>query len=197
MSGHESVKALLKDYLSTWVPFRLGLYRDVEEWTTPVDPEWFVQDSLPEDRDLFPCGVIMSTRTLGMTRVTGATAAGDTAAFDVDYEVVVVMAAATLDSAVPQDAVRDRDRLLLMVRECVLLPAKLDDLTMILGTPMPSELTGAAAQNLQANPLAAGQITFTVRAREALIPMAEFESIATSTLTVDPVDAGTTTIPED
>jgi hypothetical protein len=106
-----------------------------------------------------------------------ATGAGEVAIFDVDYEVIVVVACEHDEFGDEETAALYRDRMLLAARECVLLPIALDAATEILPTPFPDEVTGAAAETLRGNALAAGQITFYVRAAETLIPTATLVSI--------------------
>lgn len=189
MRGHEAVKSAVQAYLETWVPLRLELIRQLLEVQTPVDPESIVlADELPDDPAKYPCIVVMSTRSLGMKRRSAASS-GEIVTFDVDYEVVVVVGVERGQYGAQEDAVRDRDRLLLAVRECVLLPAELDEATTILQSPLPEEVTGPAAQSLRGRPLAAGQITFRVRAVEALVPAATVESITGVDLSTSAVTA--------
>lgn len=191
MRGHEAVKLAVRDYLATQVPLRLELIRQLLEVSTPADPESIVLgDALSDDPAQYPCVMVMSTRTTGMKRRSAA-AASELVTFDVDYEVVVVVAVQRGQYGAEEDAVLDRDRLLLAVRECVLLPVALDDSTAILQSPLPEEATGAAAQSVRGNPLAAGQITFRVRAAEALVPAATVEQITGVDLSVSAVPAAT------
>lgn len=188
--GHEAVKVAVKDYLATWVPLRLELIRQLLEVSTPADPAAILLgDELPQnDPSQYPCIVVMSTRTVGMKR-RAAAAHGEIVTFDVDYEIVVVVAVERGEYGADEDAVRDRDRLLLAVRECVLLPADLDGSTTILQTPLPEEQTGAASQTVRGRPLAAGQITFRVRAAEALVPAETVEQITGVDLSTSAVTA--------
>ena len=195
MNGHESVKAAVRDYLQAWVPIRLELVRQTLEVDGPGDPNSYrIADGLPDnDPSLYPAVVVMSTRTLGMSR-RQATGSGEVAVFDVDYEVTVVVAAQYTDFRDEETAVAYRDRLLLAVRECVLLPAALNDTTHILAT-VPDEVTGAASQTLRGAPLAAGQITFAVRSAEALMPTVTLAEIVGGDVLVTPVDASVGVLP--
>lgn len=190
MRGHEQVKTLVRDYLQEWLPIRLELIRQGLEVDLPQDPNSFLlADNLPQnDPSLYPAVLVMSTRTVGMTR-RKATSAGDLAEFDVDYEVVVVVAAEHDEYGDSESAALHRDRLLLAVRECVLLPAQLDADTAILASPLPSEITGAAAETLRGQALAAGQITFQVRAVETLLPTTALATILERQVDVATYDA--------
>ncbi len=171
MKGHENARALIRTYLETFVPLRLALIRDDLTVTTPIDPAvYLLADELPDnDPTKYPAVIIQSSRTMGMTR-RKATAAKEIAVFDVDYEITVVVACERQEFVADEAASTDRDRLMLAVRECLILPVALDESTSILATPTPQEQTGAAFQTLRGNPLAAGTITCLVRAAEALIP---------------------------
>lgn len=189
MMGHEQVKAAVRDYLQAWVPIRLELIRQMLDVTGPEDPNSYrIADYLPDnDPALYPALMVTSTRTLSMSR-RQATGHGDIAVYDIDYEVTVVVAAQYADFKDEETAVAHRDRLLLAVRECVLLPAALNDTTHILAT-IPDEVTGAAAQTLRGAPLAAGQITFAVRSTEALMPTVTLAQIVGGDVDVRATDA--------
>lgn len=190
--GHEAVKAAVKAHLQTWMPVRLLTIRDGVEPVAPPDPAaYLAADTLPQnDPNQYPAVVITSTRTLGASRRTTVTP-GEPLTYDVDYEVAVVVAATIAQVGGEEDAVRDRDRLLLALRECVMLPAPLTDAIEILQNPPWQEITGAAAQDLRGQPLAAGQITFTVRAAEVLLPTETLAEITSVQVLVQPNDAST------
>ncbi len=190
MKGHESARGLLRDYLAAYVPLRLALLRDDLGTLTPDDPAvYLLADGLPDnDPTKYPAVVVMSSRTTGMTR-RRATTDGEMAIFDVDYELTVVVACERNDYVADEQASTDRDRLMLAVRECLVLPVALDDTTLILATPAPAEQTGAASQTLRGNPIAAGTITCYVRATEALIPNATLVDIIEAAVQADAYDA--------
>jgi hypothetical protein len=187
MIGHEQVKAAVRDYLETWMPIRLELVRQLLNVDGPVDPASYrIADELPQnDPELYPAVVVMSTRTVGFNRRQAA--GGEVAVFDVDYEVTVLVAAEHNQFADDETAVAYRDRLLLALRECVLMPGSLGDHVQFLSTP-PEEITGAASQTLRGNALAAGQITFLVRATEPLMPTAALVTIVGGDIDVRATD---------
>ncbi|MBI1377249.1 MAG: hypothetical protein GC157_07185 [Frankiales bacterium] len=182
--GHEGVKQLVRAYLETWVPIRLELIRQALEVDTPDDPRAVIlADGLPNDPEQYPCVMVMSTRIDGMGR-RQAVADGEVAEYDVDYVVKVVVAVQRGEYQGDDQAVLDRDRLLLAVRECVMLPAPLSDQVFILSNPAPEEETGAAAKTVRDNPLAAGTVTFLVRAAEALMPTSTLQAILDGTVDI-------------
>lgn len=196
MNGHENVKTLVRDYLSTWVPIRLELIRQLLEVAAPEDPNsYLLLDHLPQnDPSKYPAVVVMSTKTVDMTR-RKVTSSGEIAVFDVDYEVTVVVATEHNEFADDETAAIHRDRLLLAIRECILLPAALDESTEILQSPLPVEVTGAAAETLRGNALAAGQIVFYVRSTETLIPTSTLVDIVGGDVTVATYDETSATLP--
>jgi hypothetical protein len=96
-------------------------------------------------------------------------AAGDTADFVVIYQLRVVVACRTDVAGGDEAASRDRDRLLLAVRESLLGRANLPS-DMEISTADLAEDTGAATQDLRGRPLSAGQLTFRVALMETLAP---------------------------
>lgn len=190
MNGHENVKAALLDYLETWMPIRLEMIRLALEVEGPADPTAYIAaDNLPQnDPAMYPCVVVTSTSTVGMTR-RQASAAGEVAVFDVDYDVTIVVAVENSEFADDVTVTAERDRLMLAARECVIMPARLNDSTWILQTPMPTEDTGAAAQTLRGNPLAAGTISVRIRSTETLMPTTALAALIGADVTVTAVDA--------
>lgn len=195
MKGHEHARSAIRDVLETWVPIRLLLIRELLDVQTPVDPAcYLLADELPDnDPSRYPCIVVRSSRVVGMTR-RSPVAASETAVFDVDYEMDVVVACERSEYAGDEVASRDRDRLMLAVRECFALPLELDEATYVPATPFPQEQTGASQQTLRGNPLAAGVITVRVRCAEALIPNDVLASIVGADVTAVAFDASASSI---
>jgi hypothetical protein len=169
MRGHEYARAQVKAHLAATVGPRLAAIRSALTVTTPTNPAagaYLLADSLPTDPNLYPVVVIMSTGAPRIRRQS-VSAAGDTSDFIVVYDLRVVVAC-RVDSAGGEEAAsRDRDRLLLAVRESLLGRANLpSDLEMVVGDL--AEETGAAAQDLRGRPLAAGEVTFSVAVLETL-----------------------------
>jgi hypothetical protein len=169
MRGHEYARAQVKAHLAATVGTRLAAIRAALSVSTPTNPAagaYLLADALPTDPNLYPAVVVMSTGAPRIRRQS-VTASGDSADFIVVYDLRVVVAC-RVDSAGGEEAAsRDRDRLLLAVRESLLGRANLPaDLEMVVGDL--AEETGAAAQDLRGRPLAAGQVTFSVAVLETL-----------------------------
>lgn len=190
MKGHGHVKAAVLAHLETWVPIRLELIRQMEHVDGLQDPvSYLAADNLPQnDPSQYPCVIAMSTSTAGMRR-RAATSTGEPAVFDVDYDLTVVVAVESNGFGDDVTVAAHRDWILLAVRDCLVLPGRLDDLTEILQTPTPAEDTGAAVQTVRGNPLAAGTVTFRVRCTETLLPTAVLAAIVGGDVTVTAVDA--------
>lgn len=171
MKGHEYARAQVKAHLAATVGPRLAAIRaalEVASPTNPISAAYILADSLPVDPNLYPCVVVMSTGAPRIRRQS-VSASGDTTDFIVVYDLRVVVACRVDTAGGDEAASRDRDRLLLAVRESLLGRANLpEDLEMVVGDL--AEETGAAAQDLRGRPLAAGQVTFSVAVLETLTP---------------------------
>lgn len=169
MLGHEAVKAAVLDVLQTNVPDRLDAIRTALAVTSPVDPATYVAaDSLTVATE-FPVVLVRST-SMGTLRAAGTVDPGSESTWVGRYDVEVVVAC---DSATHGDyaaACADRDRLLLAVREVLLLTSGVGDIELL--TANLAEDTGAAAETLRGAPLAAGSITLSALATETLAPLA-------------------------
>lgn len=185
MRGHEYARARVRDHLELTVPPRLSAIRAALATATPTNPPagaYLLADSLPTDPVLYPCVVVMSTGAPTMRRQSIA-AAGDSADYIVGYSLTVVVACRVDIAGGEEEASRDRDRLMLAVREALLgrasLPADLELLTQDI-----AEETGAAAQDLRGRPLAAGQISLGVAVLETLNPLPVPDVVEASEITV-------------
>lgn len=172
MKGHEYARAQVKQHLAATVGPRLSAIRSALQTQSPTNPiagAYILADSLPVDPNLYPCVVVMSTGAPRIRRQS-VTASGDVTDFIVVYDLRVVVACRVDVAGGDEAASRDRDRLLLAVRESLLGRADLpEDLEMVVGDL--AEETGAAAQDLRGRPLAAGQVTFSVAVLETLAPL--------------------------
>lgn len=191
--SHESARIAVRDWLAAQVPQRLMIIRDAEGLESPPDPRSYIlADTLPDnDPGQYPCAVISSTRTVGMSRRCVADD-GDTLIYDVDYEVTVLVAVIRGEFIGDEAASRDRDRLLQAVRESLMERLQIADGVTVL--TMPTEATGAASQTLRGQALAAGTSTVVVRCVEALIPTVTLAAITGHVLTMDAHDATTETL---
>lgn len=195
MRGHEYVRATVRDHLAATVPTRLAAIRSALEVDSPDNPPagaYLLADGLPTDPALFPCVVIMSTGSPTMRRQS-ATAAGDAGDYVVGYSLTIVVACRTDVAGGEEMASRDRDRLMLAVRESLLgrgsFPADFELLTQDI-----AEETGAAAQDLRGRPLAAGQLSLGAAVLETLDPIPAPAALEESEITVAAYTASTATI---
>jgi len=183
MRGHEYVRATVKALLEAKVPGRLAAVRAAFQASTPAAPAvYLLADRLPTDPAHYPAVIISSTGAPRM-RSQSVYADGDTADFVVFYDVRVVVACRTDVAGGDEASSRDRDRLLLAVRESLLGRANLpEDIELVMSDM--AEDTGAATQDLRGRPLSAGQITFAVATLETLAPAPVPDALAVSDIDV-------------
>ena len=183
MRGHEYIREAVRTYLEQVVPTRLAAHEAAYGLTSP-DPaeiQFLLADNLQDIVD-FPVVVVRATDANNSTRT-----ADGTWAFDYDMEVIVAC-----DHRVHGDveaASKDRDRVLLAVREAIYSVAGLTNDIDIVPTKRP-EATGAGVETRQGVPLAAGTIKFTAKVLETLVDLDPPEDIDNIDLTVAPYDAG-------
>lgn len=170
MKGHEYVRAQVRAHLQATVPGRLAAIRSgIQGATTPPSPASYgLADRLPTDPALYPAILVTSTSAPSMVKQS-VYAAGDSADFVVIYQMRVVVACRTDIAGGDEAASRDRDRLLLAVREALLGRANLPS-DMEISTADLAEDTGAATQDLRGRPLSAGTLTFRAAVMETLAP---------------------------
>ena len=193
MRGHEYARDQVRAHLQTTVPTRLAAIRTALSAATPVNPAgYLLTDYLPTDPAMYPCVGVMPSGAPTMRR-RSVQAAGHAADFVVIYSLRIVVACRTDVAGGEETASRDRDRLMLAVREALLAPGSFpDDLELL--TQDIAEDTGAAAQDLRGRPLAAGQITCQVGVLETLAPIPVPDPIEESEIDVVGFSADTTTI---
>lgn len=183
MRGHEYARATLRAHLQATVPGRLAAIRTTLTATTPANPAgYFLADILPTDPALYPCVVIMSTGAPAMRRQS-VQASGHSSDFVVMYSLRIVVACRTDTAGGDEAASRDRDRLMLAVREALLAPGSFPD-DFELMTQDIAEDTGAAAQDLRGRPLAAGQITLQAGVLETLAALPAPDAVEESEIAV-------------
>ena len=196
MKGHEYVREQIKTHLSARVGPRLAALRTALAVATPPNPPsaaYQLADQLPTDPNLYPAVVVMSTGSPRMTRQS-VSADGDSTDFIVVYDLRVVVACRTDIAGGDEAASRDRDRLLLAVRETLLARADLPaDVEMVVGDIR--EETGAASQDLRGRPLSAGQVTFSVAVLETLTPITVPDALVVSDVGVTGYGRDTVTLP--
>jgi hypothetical protein len=181
MLGHEYARVQVRDHLMAHVPGRLGAIRDRLAVTEPSNPAAYpLMDSLPIDASQYPIVMVQSTSLMSMR----ATEAGQVGVWICEYDVTVVAACRAAVAGQWEDASRQRDRLLLAVRESLMVGRELSSIAYVLTQGLTEEI-GEAMQDVQGRPLAAGQVTVRVRVAEELT-----DDIATVThheVVIDPI----------
>ena len=193
MLGHEYARTIVRDHMEASVPGRLALIRDRLNVTDPVDPKSYaLLDSLPIDAALYPMVMVQSTSLMSMR----ATEAGQVGVWICEYDVNVVAACRAQIAGQWEDASRQRDRLLLAIRESLMTGRELSPIAFVVTQGL-TEQIGEASQDVQGRPLAAGQVTVRVRVAEELTDTVA--EITHTSIVIDPVTNGPTTdiTPED
>jgi hypothetical protein len=181
MLGHEFARVTMRDHLIAGVPARLALIRAAWSATTPADPAaYLLADTLPLDASQYPIVLVQSTSLVDQR----ATESGQLGVWICEYAVTVVVAARSDVAGDWEGASRQRDRLLLAVRETLMMGRELADNAFAVTQGMSEEI-GDAAQDVQSRPLAAGTITLRVRVAEELSD--DVAEITGHAVTVDPV----------
>lgn len=188
MLGHEGVQAAVVDYLTVAIPAFLTRIRTDLAVDSPAAPAIVMQaDVLPDDPGLYPAVVVQST-SMNTWQALTSRVAGEPCGYVFEYDLAVVVACRTDDGGGPVKAASDRSRLLLAVREALMLTDTLTgEVSIVRGSLR--ERTGAASQDLRGRPLSAGQVDFQVRAEETLIPLTDVEIAAAIDLVVTGNDA--------
>lgn len=167
MKGHEYAREVLKAHLEAWVPARLETIRAARDADFPPDPKaYLLSDVLPDDTAGYPCVLVQSTSMPDWQRTTGG-APGEEFIVDYDVRIVVAVGYSQIGKSAGENASIGRDRLLLAIREALLWRSTLAADAVLISAGL-TEQTGAAAQDLQARPIAMGQIDTRVRVVETL-----------------------------
>jgi len=181
--------------LENEVPARLALIRETltvdpeNPVTWPPDPRSYVlADELPLKEEQYPAVLITSTTSGVDTPVQAGL--GE---FIYEYTLNVSCAVVSTRHGGQTQASIGRDRILLAIRESLLLNSQLaNDCFAVVRSA--NEQTGAAIENLQSKPMSLGSITFAVRVIEELQDLITTDAgqpavISTHSETVTAVDA--------
>ena len=195
MKGHEYPRALLAAMLTEHVPPRLAVIRaahtqdpdEPESW--PPNPRaYLLADQLPMKEEQYPAVLITSTSAAVDTNLQAGL--GE---FIYEYAVTVGVAVVSPRHGGETQSSVGRDRIMLAVREALLLNANLaaDCFAVVRNL---TEETGAAIETLQSQPMSLGNITFAVRVVEELTDPVLTEdgdpaAVATTEVDVYAVDA--------
>lgn len=183
MKGHEYARETVRTYLEDTVPAFLQAYLTANELTTP-DPD-DVQFVLLDDLSMvkhYPVVLVRSTDSPTMETDGGSE-------WLVRYEIEVVAACDHNVYGDYEGASMVRDRLLLAVREAILTVDGLPSDVQIPPKRL-SEQTGAAAETLAGQPIAAGVVKFPVIVQETLSVLNAPENVTNVDLSVSGKPAG-------
>jgi hypothetical protein len=151
--------------LAEQVPARLAAIRAAatHEPDCPKDPKSYqLADSLPTKEEQYPCVLITASQATPYINLQAGLG-------EAVYEYTLTIQIAYIASRHGGESLASlgRDRILLAVREALLLNARLaDDCEAFVRNA--SEQTGAAVESMQSQPMSLGNITFTVRVDEEL-----------------------------
>lgn len=182
MKGHEYVREAIRTYLESTVPPRLQAHLTANGLTSPAvsDLTFLLADGLQDIVD-FPAVIVRSTDSEDDTRTTNDT-------WRIVYDIEVIVACDHRVHGDAEAASKDRDRVLLAVRECIYSVAGLTE-DIDIYPRRRSEQTGAASETRQGVPLAAGTIRFRAAVLETLADLDPPEDVDDVDLSVGAYDA--------
>ena len=185
MRGHEYIREAIRTYLESAVPVRLAAHLAANGLTSPnvADLRFLLADGLQEITD-FPAVIVRSTDATDDTRTADGT-------WRIVYDVEVVVACDHRVHGDAEGASKDRDRVLLAVREAVYFAAGLTEDIDIFPAKR-AEQTGAAAETRAGVPLAAGRLKFRAAVLETLADLDPPETIRAVDQSVDGYSADQT-----
>ena len=185
MRGHEYIREAIRTYLESAVPVRLAAHLAANGLTSPnvADLRFLLADGLQEITD-FPAVIVRSTDATDDTRTADGT-------WRIVYDVEVVVACDHRVHGDAEGASKDRDRVLLAVREAVYFAAGLTEDIDIFPAKR-AEQTGAAAETRAGVPLAAGTLKFRAAVLETLADLDPPETIKAVDQSVDGYSADQT-----
>lgn len=169
MKGHEYPRQLLADMLAVQVPLRLDAIRAAvtvdpeapETW--PPDPKaYLLADELPLKEEKYPA-VLITSSSASIDRNIQA-GLGE---FIYEYALTVGCAVVADRHGGETKSSLGRDRILLAIREALVLNAQLAPDCFAVVRALTEE-TGAAVETLQGKAMSLGNITFAVRVVEEL-----------------------------
>lgn len=185
MKGHEYIRETIRTYLEATVPTRLTAHLSANGLTSPnpADLTFLLADGLQEITN-FPAVIVRSTDSDDDTRTADGT-------WRITYDLEVIVACDHRVHGDAEAASKDRDRVLLAVREAIYSVAGLTDDIDIAPRKRP-EATGAAAETRAGVPLAAGTLRFRASVLETLAVLDPPEDVTDVDLSVGGYDALTT-----
>lgn len=185
MKGHEYIREAVRTHLEVAVPVRLAAHLAANALTSPdpADLKFLLADGLQNVKD-FPAVVVRSTDATDDTRTADGT-------WQIVYDLEVIVACDHRIHGDAEGASKDRDRVLLAVREAVYFAAGLTEDIDIFPAKR-AEQTGAAAETRAGVPLAAGTLKFRAAVLETLADLDPPETITAVDQSVDGYSADQT-----
>lgn len=182
MRGHEYIREAIRTHLEQSVPARLTAHLTANSLTSPsvADLRFLLADGLQDIND-FPAIIVRSTDSEDDTRTADGT-------WRIVYDIEVIVACDHRVHGDAEAASKDRDRVLLAVRECIYSAAGLTEDIDISPRKRP-EATGAAAETRAGVPLAAGTLKFRASVLETLVDLDPPEDVDDVDLTASGYDA--------
>lgn len=169
MKGHEYPRQLLAEMLEVQVPLRLAKIRaaatvdpEVPELWPPDPKSYLLADELPMKEEKYPSVLVTSSSAAVDSNIQSGL--GE---FIYEYTLTVGCAVVADRHGGETKSSLGRDRILLAIRESLLLNAQLADDCFAVVRALTEE-TGAAIENLQSKAMSLGNITFAVRVIEEL-----------------------------
>lgn len=189
MKGHEYPRQLVQAMLEEQVPIRLELLRTALDTDWPANPKaYLLADQLPLKEEQYPCVLVTSTTARPDTAIQAGLG-------EFIYEYALTIGVSVVASRHGGETVASigRDRILLAVREALMLNANLASDCFLVVRNL-DEQTGAAVETMQSKPMSLGNITLAVRVIETLEDPILTEAgtpavLATHAETVTAVDA--------
>ena len=185
MRGHEYIREAVRTFLEDKVPARLTAHLAAYGLASPdpADLKFYLADGL-QDISNFPAVVVRSTDSSDDVRTADGT-------WMMTYDLEVIVACEHRVHNDPESASKNRDRVLLAVREAIYSVTGLTDDIDLAPRKRP-EQTGAAMETLVGVPLAAGTIKFVARVQETLSDLDPAEDIDDVDLIASAYDASQT-----
>jgi len=183
--GHEYIRETIRTYLEAEVPTRLAAHLTANGLTSPTvaDLRFYLADGLQDIVD-FPAVIVRSTDAEDDTYTSSGV-------WRVTYDIEVIVACDHRVHGDAEAASKDRDRVLLAVRECIYRAAGLTE-DIDISPRRRAEATGAAAETRAGVPLAAGTLRFRASVLEPLADLDPPEDVTDVDLSVGGYDANQT-----
>lgn len=185
MNGHELVRTAILDLLRAQVPGRLAVLRAARSLSPAdaPDPVVYALDERWPSKDTWPAVCVPSTELRSLIREANDAGAET---WTGTYAVNVAVGTRFDEHRATNEAALQRDRLLLAVREVLLLSPKPQAGVRIMPNSIAEE-AGTPGEDIAARPHALGVVSFTVQTEETIAPAADPPTADTADVEVAPV----------